>query len=121
MSYMRMRLQTAQGDEQPTQVQARRPGYRYNFTHNKWQAMAYLSSHMIMEGEEVDYQECFPARASSDMRYGAQYGIEIVAVEYHLVDVVNSSKGVRVQGRAVGVMATVMSAGRVLGYYAVQY
>lgn len=116
MGYMRM---TRQGND--VSVPERSVGYRYYFTHSKWQAMAYLSNRMIMEYGEADWEACFPAKAASSMRYGVQHGLEVCAERYSLVDTVDAQKNERVPGAVVGVIASLYSGNNLMGFYAVKY
>lgn len=116
MGYMRM---TRKGSDVVTEERA--IGYRYYFTLSKWQAMAYVSNRMIMELGQVDWQAHFPSKVTAAMRYGEALGVEIKTTEYGLIDTVNTSKGVRTSGAAVGAIAMIHSGGRTLGFYAVKY
>lgn len=117
MSYMRMSNKPGHGAD----VQERVVGYRYYFTHSKWQAMAHISNRMIMECGEVDWRTCFPLRAAAAMHYGLLFGLDVQATEYSLVDAVDTKNGIRRAGDVVGVLASVYSGDKLMGFYAVKY
>jgi hypothetical protein len=116
MSYMRM---TRQGDE--VSVQERSVGYRYYFSHSKWQAMAYVSNRMIIEVGAADWRSRFPAKAVSAMLYGEQHGLEVNAIEYALLGGISTERVSPGGGVKLGAIAAVYSGDKLIGFYAVKY
>lgn len=91
--------------------QERRPySYGYYFTLSKWQAMAHLSDHLILESHLVDPYSVFPNKATNSMRYGEAHGLVFTAMEYK-----NS------EDRPMGAICMVEGGNKLLGFYVARY